>query len=123
MESIDQVVDEVLEAYDDRRVKLWLAHLDSVREDLGQWAGIIRIRAEALTREWKPQRGQLVERLRSQASDQKTTPEFDAVVAELLPLALADFESDLLAKRVPREIAGKARHVFSMNPPVQQWKL
>jgi hypothetical protein len=37
-------------------------------------------------------------------------------------MAADAFEADLLSKGVPRDVAERARDLFTMDPPVAQWR-
>jgi hypothetical protein len=124
VDRVEQIVDELMEAYRSQRVRLWLANFSDMRDadDFGQWGGLVRIAAEAHVKQWRPEREDLVERLRDRSPD---TDEFgfDSALEELLPLALSSFANELTSRRVPREVVQRASGLFSLRPPLQQWRM
>ena len=120
-----RVVEGVIEAYRTGRVRLWLtnfADAPDLVEELGQWAGVVRIDAEAHARRWEPDWRDLSGRLAGRRAE-GDPPGFDDAVMELLPLAREEFGRVLESKQVPRKVAEKAKSLFSITPPVQQWKM
>jgi hypothetical protein len=121
MEEIAQLADKILLDWQDGRIRLWLTNLRDRPEEFGRWAGLVRLRAESLANQWSPLPTDLVERL-------GRIPELDTCTASaqanelLLPMAADALEADLVAMAVPRELARRARDLFTMQPPVAQWK-
>lgn len=122
MEEIEQVADKILGDWQNGRIRLWLTNLRDRPEEFGRWAGLVRLRAEFLANQWSPLPTDLVERLGQ-------VPELNPCVASsrpdefLLPMAADALEADLVARAVPRELARRARDLFTMQPPVAQWKI
>jgi hypothetical protein len=121
MEEIEQLVDQILLDWRDGRFRLWLTNLRDRPEEFGRWAGLVRLRAESLANQWSPLPTDLVQRLGE-------NPEIDGCAASaradelLLPMAADALEADLVAMAVPKELARRARDLFTMQPPVAQWK-
>jgi hypothetical protein len=121
MEQIEQVADKILVDWQNGRIRLWLTNLRDRPEEFGRWAGLVRLRAEFLANQWSPLPTDLVERLGQ-------IPELSPCVASsrpdefLLPMAADALEADLVARAVPKELARRARDLFTMQPPVAQWK-
>jgi hypothetical protein len=124
VDRVEEIVDELMEAYQSQRVRLWLANFADMRDadEFGQWGGLVRLAAEAHVKQWRPERDTLVERLRDRSPD---TDEFgfDSALEELLPLAQSSFASELASRRVPRDVVQKASGLFSIHPPLQQWRM
>jgi hypothetical protein len=121
MEALEEVADNVLVDWQNRRLRLWLTSLRDCPDEFGQWAGLVRVRAEFFSDKWQPARSELVERLRQcldQGSDEAQPPG-----DVLLPMAADAFEADLVAKGVPRDLAARARDLFTLEPPLAQWKI
>jgi hypothetical protein len=122
MEQIEEVADKILGDWQNGRIRLWLTNLRDRPEEFGRWAGLVRLRAEFLANQWSPLPTALVERLGQ-------IPEFSAGAASsrpdelLLPMAADALEADLVARAVPKELARRARDLFTMQPPVAQWKI
>lgn len=120
MEPLEATADKILLDWRDRRVRLWLTALRDCPEEFGQWAGLIRVRAESFAEQWQPQASDLIERL-------GRLPELEEYGSAksgdvLLPMAADAFEADLVARAVPKSLARRARDLFSVEPPVVQWK-
>lgn len=122
MDEIARLVDKILLDWQDGRIRLWLTNLRDRPEEFGRWAGLVRLRAESLANQWSPLPSDLVERL-------GRIPELDGCDASarpdelLLPMAADALEADLVAMAVPKELARRARDLFTMQPPVAQWKI
>lgn len=122
MDEITRLADKILLDWRDGRIRLWLTNLRDRPEEFGRWAGLVRLRAESLANQWSPLPGDLVERLGK-------IPELNSCAASasadelLLPMAADALEADLVAMAVPRELARRARDLFTMQPPVAQWKI
>lgn len=122
MDEIAELADKILLEWRDGRVRLWLTSLRDRPEEFGRWAGLVRLRAESLANQWSPLPDDLVKRLGK-------IPELDGDAASarvdelLLPMAADALEADLVAMAVPKDLARRARALFTMQPPVAQWKL
>lgn len=122
MEEITRLADKILMDWQDGRFRLWLTNLRDRPEEFGRWAGLVRLRAESLANQWSPLPSDLVDRLGK-------IPELDGGAASaradelLLPMAADALEADLVAMAVPKELARRARDLFTMQPPVAQWKI
>jgi len=122
MEPIEEVADKILVDWQNGRIRLWLTNLRDRPEEFGRWAGLVRLRAEFLANQWSPMPTDLVQRL-------EQLPELNPCVASsqadqlLLPMAADALEADLVARAVPKDLARRARDLFTMQPPVAQWKI
>lgn len=123
MDMIEQAVDAVLADYEARKLRLWLANFRDTPLELGQWAGLVMLRAEAYPGEWKPDRTELLHRVRGDVSITDTGLSTEAVTDSLLALSRDRFAADLATKGVPRDIARRAGEMLSFRPPVQQWRM
>jgi len=119
MELLEQMADEVLFAWQSRSLRLWLTSLRDCPEEFDNWAGLVRLRANFFTDQWQPPRSELLSRLRNcLGQSDSDCPPADVI----LPMAADAFEADLVAKGVPRVVATRARDLFTMDPPIAQWK-
>lgn len=122
MQPIEEVADKILVDWQNGRIRLWLTNLRDRPEEFGRWAGLVRLRAEFLANQWSPLSTDLVERLGQ-------IPELDNCWASnaagdlLLPMAADALEADLVARAVPKDLARRARDLFTIEPPVAQWKI
>ena len=124
MDPIEQLVDEVIAAYQDRRVRLWLANFADLPDAFDEWGGVVRLSAEEHVCRWCPTREALLARVRTRfADDGADAATFEEVSRELLPAAQDALVSNLAARQVPRRVAEQARHVLLAAPPPQQWKM
>lgn len=123
MDRIEQLVDEVIAAYEDRRVRLWLANFADLPDRFGEWGGIVRLSAEEHVGRWSPAREALIARVRTRFGDDGADATFDDVSRELLPAAQEALVTSLSSRQVPRRVAEDARHVLLAAPPPQQWKM
>ena len=117
--ELEQMADNVLAAWQERRLRLWLTSLGDQPEAFGQWSGLVRLRAQFFTEQWRPDPAELIRRLRK--SDEGPVDPQPAT-GVLLPMAADALEADLLDKGVPRSLAQRARDLFTLAPPVAQWK-
>jgi len=118
--QLDEVADNVLSDWEDRRLRLWLTSLRDSPEAFGQWAGLVRLRAEFFADRWQPARDDLLHRLHRYPEDGAESRRIPEVI---LPMAADALEADLRAKGVPKDMAARARELLTMDPPVAQWKL
>jgi hypothetical protein len=123
MDRIEQLVDEVIAAYEDRRVRLWLANFADLPDTFDEWAGVVRLSAEDHVCRWCPTREALLARVRTRFAGDGTAATFEEVSRELLPAAQDALVSSLAARQVPRRVAEQARRVLLGAPPPQQWKM
>jgi hypothetical protein len=123
MKPIEETVDAVLTECGNRRLRLWLSNFRDVQMDLGQWSGLIILRAQAYPGEWQPDREELLSSVRARHESEGIGFGPDAVTASLLVQARKRFAADLVGKGVPRELAAKAGEMLSFSPPVQQWRM
>jgi len=123
MDRIEQLVDEVIAAYEDRRVRLWLANFADLPDTFDEWAGVVRLSAEDHVCRWCPTREALLARVRTRFADDGDAATFEEVSRELLPAAQDALVSSLAARQVPRRVAEQARRVLLGAPPPQQWKM
>lgn len=123
MDMIEQAVNTVLADYEARKLRLWLVNFRDAPVDLGQWAGLILLRAEAYPNEWKPDRRKLLEQVRTRCGNEGVGLSPESVTETLLGLTRDQFAADLTTKGVPREIARRAGEMLSFQPPVQQWRM
>ena len=124
--GMHQLVDGVIEAYRSGRVRLWLrnfADAPDLIDELGPWAGVVRVSAEAHARAWEPDRSEIMARLAGRPVGGGLPTDSSDAVQELLPLAREDFGRVLESRHVPRKVAERAKVLFSLTPPVQQWKM
>ncbi|HXE54259.1 MAG TPA: hypothetical protein VN541_14645 [Tepidisphaeraceae bacterium] len=121
--ELEQMADNVLSDLSSGRLRLWLTSLRDAPETFGEWAGLVRLRAEQLSGRWQPDRPILIQYLQQCAADK--TIDGDPVPPGnlLLPLAADTLERDLIAMGVPKDLAAKARGIFTFDPPVAQWKI
>ena len=122
MEQIEQVADKILGDWQNGRIRLWLTNLRDRPEEFGRWAGLVRLRAEFLANQWSPLSTDLVERL-GQVAELNACNASSRPDEFLLPMAADALEADLVARAVPKELARRARDLFTMQPPVAQWKI
>ena len=122
MDRVEQLVDEVIEAYRAKRIRLWLANFTDLPDLFGEWGGVVRITAEDYVGRWTPGRDGLLDRARRRFSE-GTEASFDVVAEELVPIAREGFARDLTARQVPPKIAERAKEVLLPHPPKQQWKM
>ena len=119
MEPLEQMADEVLFAWQSRSLRLWLTSLRDCPEEFENWAGLVRLRANFFTDQWQPPRSELLSRLRDCLGEEDA----DCPAADvILPMAADALEADLVSKGVPRSVATRARDLFTMDPPISQWK-
>ena len=123
MDPIEQLVDEVIAAYEDRRVRLWLANFADLPDRFGEWGGIVRLSAEEHLGRWAPAREAFIARVRTRFAGDGAAATFDDVSKELLPAAQDALVTSLASRQVPRRVAEDARHVLLAAPPPQQWKM
>lgn len=123
MDRVEVLVDDVIEAYRDKRMRLWLANLTDVPDDFGQWSGVVWVGAETYLYDWLPSRDQLLERLRKRMGSNGTGIGADAVAEEAVHLAREAFAVDLLSRHVPGKVVERAKGVLLPRPPIQQWKM
>lgn len=116
MQELETLIDQWLFAWQSRQLRLWLTSLKDSPETFGQWAGLVRLRAEEVTNRWQPQRPELLSRIQS---DNHCSQPRDL----LLPMAADALEADLLDKGVPRDLARRARDLLTLDPPVAQWMI
>lgn len=124
--GMHQLVDGVIEAYRSGQVRLWLCNFADAPElidELGPWAGVVRVSAEAHARAWEPDRTEIMSRLAGRPRGGGLPTDSCDAVQELLPLAREDFGRMLESRHVPRKVAERAKSLFSLTPPVQQWKM
>ena len=119
MEPLEEVADNVMFAWQSRRLRLWLTNLRDCPEEFETWAGLVRLRANFFTDQWEPSRSELVDRLRKCFDGQDAECPPNEV---LLPMAADAFEADLVSKGVPKDVAERARDLFTMEPPIAQWR-
>lgn len=119
MKPLEEVADKFLFAWQSRQLRLWLTNLRDCPDEFETWAGLVRVRADFFTDKWQPARADLLERLRLcfDAQDTECPP-----TEVLLPMAADAFEADLVAKGVPKKVAERARGLFTMDPPIAQWR-
>ena len=123
MDRVEKVVDEVIGAYRERQLRLWLANFNDLPDLFGPWAGVVRVSAESYLGQWSPDRDGLLGRCRDRFDGDEEDPSFDAAAEELLPVAQDGLVQALAARQVPLKVAERAREVISDRPPVQQWKM
>jgi hypothetical protein len=123
MNPIEETVDAVLSECGTRRLRLWLGNLRDLQMDLGQWSGLIFLRAQAYPGEWQPDREELLSSVRARHESEGIGLDPDVVTASLLLQARNRFAADLVGKGVPRELATRAGEMLSFSPPVQQWRM
>ncbi|HSU68710.1 MAG TPA: hypothetical protein VLJ39_17650 [Tepidisphaeraceae bacterium] len=121
MEPLESLADTLLFEWQNRRLRLWLTNLRDCPDEFGHWAGLVRLRAEHLSDQWRPHRTELVERLRTHFGE--SIPDAMAHDQVLLPMAADALEADLVAKGVPKPLAERARDLFTLEPPTAQWRL
>lgn len=102
---IEKTVDAVLADYEARKLRLWLANFRDTPVELGQWAGLVMLRAQAYPGEWKPDRSELLNRIRGHFGSDDAGLSTHTVTESLLALSRDRFAADLATKGVPREIA------------------
>lgn len=119
--ELEQLADNVLTDFQNGRLRLWLTSLRDAPEAFGPWAGLVRLRAEALSGQWQPARPELLQRLRACAlEDLEDIPRPNEL---LLPMAADALEADLLRMGVPKDLAARAREIFTFEAPVAQWRI
>ena len=118
---LEQVTDNVLADWQNRRLRLWMTSLRDRPEEFGSWSGLVRVRAEFFTDQWQPPRPELLDRLRELFGEEDSPP--DSAINVLLPMAADALEADLLSKGVPKTVAQRARDLFTIDPPMAQWKI
>jgi hypothetical protein len=123
MDRIEQLVDDVIAAYQDRRVRLWLANFADLPDAFDEWGGVVRLSAEDHLGRWAPTREALLARVRGRLGDDGAAITFEDVSRELLPAAQDALVTSLAARQVPRRVAEQARHVLLAAPPPLQWKM
>lgn len=122
MQPIEEVADKILGDWQTGRIRLWLTNLRDRPEEFGRWAGLVRLRAEFLANQWSPLSTDLVKRL-GQIPELNSCPASNAAGDLLLPMAADALEADLVARAVPKDLARRARDLFTIEPPVAQWKI
>ncbi|HEX4125194.1 MAG TPA: hypothetical protein VHY37_10750, partial [Tepidisphaeraceae bacterium] len=60
MDRLEETVDAVLTECGSRKLRLWLSNVRDFQMDLGQWSGLIFLRAQAYPGEWQPDRAALL---------------------------------------------------------------
>ena len=121
MEPLESLADQLLFEWQSRKLRLWLTSLRDCPDEFGHWAGLVRLRAEHLSSDWKPSRSQLVERLRTHFGDGMDEDADHQDV--LLPMAADALEADLISKGVPKPVAERARELITLDPPQAQWRI
>ena len=120
--ELEQVADNVLDEFRQGRLRLWLTNLRDAPDTFGEWAGLVRLRAEHFSGRWQPERPALIQYLQQCATDDTIDHEPLPPGNLLLPLAADALERDLVAMGVPKDLAAKARGIFTFDPPVAQWR-
>ena len=121
--ELEQMADNVLDEFRSGRLRLWLTSLRDAPETFGEWAGLVRLRAEDLSSHWLPDRPNLIQHLQHCTADNSIDGTPVPPGRLLLPLAADALERDLIAMGVPKDLAAKARGIFTFDPPVAQWRI
>lgn len=117
MNHLEQIVDQVIEAFDARRRTKWSATtlpLTGDHKELESWRPVIEQKLNAF-RHSKVDRSRLIERMQKHYPGGKRLITFEEVANELQELSRDDLEHFLSDNGMPKEVAHRVAQGYSIG--------